>query len=369
MDAGLFEPFLTEEDSPKDRHREIFSLDGGLSRGERLLIQSAAFDILAPMEVDEPFRYEKLTAEFERFAQCGNEYLPLDCGMCNTAHYVPIRCRSRLCEDCNKAWAKNIESQLVPEIGKLNAHKRRGYVLAHAVLTVGKWWGEDRMPNPDEIKQFARWCSDFTRLHYGKFVGAWSKSGKVVERRKRFQGGAWVRVLEFGLDNNNLHAHLIVYGPIKPKQVLDASWGRITGNRGRWVWIEKLRRTKQAVAYVMKYLVKPPVSLAYQNLAGYAISIKGTRRLATGGLLYNRVKSKIDSLDRPRCSCTVCGSRLVPGRPGAMHKVGSRVDLWPALWDLSRSGADEKRAKALLLQFLPAGVTPMPRKQLPLFCN
>ena len=369
MDSGLFTQPLTEDDFRKNRHREIFDLDAGISRAERLLVESAGYDLIADMKEDDPKRYERLCTEFHRYSQCGNEFLPLDCIKCETQHYVPIRCRSRLCEDCNKAWAQGIKKQLGPEIGKLNSNKRKGFAVSHVVLTVEKWWNADRMPGPEEIKLFSRWCSDFTRLHYGKHIGAWSRSGKVVERRKRFQGGAWVRVLEFGLDNNNLHAHLIVYGPLKPKTVLDASWSRITGNRGRWIWIQRVKKTKHAVSYIMKELVKAPVSEGYVNMAGYVIAIKGTRRLATGGILYNRIRSRLVDPDKPRFGYSVCGGLLLPGESGSLQNLGSRVNLWPELYKLARMNTDKKAALASLEAELPNGVMPVSRNDLPLFCN
>lgn len=337
MEAGLFERPLEERDFLPGSKTEVFSLDSGISRGERYIIQAAGIDQALPFRELLPKKYDQLCTEFDRFAHCGSQVLTLGCERCNAGHFVRIRCRSRICEDCSVAWSANIKKQLLPELRKLTEHKRRGFVLAHTVLTVGKWWDGDRMPNSEEIKQFAAWCSSYTRLHYGKFVGAWSRSDKVVERRKKFQGGAWVRVLEFGLDNNNLHAHLIVYGPIKPKTVLDASWSRITGYRGKWVWVERLRNPKTAVGYVMKYLVKPPVSESYGNLAGYAISIKGTRRLATGGVLYNRVRSRLPDPDRPRCSCCICGGRLLPSDVVPAHATGHRIDTWRELWKLKKS--------------------------------
>lgn len=370
MDAGsMFVDPLTEKDFKSDQHTEVFDDDAGLSRSERLLVQASGLDLIASLETSAPRQFEKLATEFHRFAQCGNEFLPLDCEQCTTGHYVAIRCRSRLCEDCNEAWAKGIREQLLPAVKNLNANKRRGFVVSHVVLTVGKWWGEERMPNMKEIKQFTGWCSDFTRLHYGKYIGAWSKSNKVVERRKRFLGGASVRVLEFGIDNNNLHAHLIVYGPIKPKNVLDASWSRITGNRGRFIWIQKVRNTKNAVGYIMKELVKSPVSQSYKKMAEYVVAIKGVRRLATGGVLYNRIKTKKIDPDKPICCCTVCGHRLRPGEAVPFHKLGSRVDLWPELYELKKVDSDKKAARDRLALELPSGVMPIISNELQLFCN
>jgi hypothetical protein len=207
------------------------------------------------------------------------------------------------------------------------AHRRRGYVLALLTLTVtSKRWG-DRLPSRDDLVRLYRETAEFLREHYSAFVGRRSKSGRLYPDRKRPLGAGWIAAVETGTDNNNAHCHAIIYGPIRAWSRLRDSWSQITGDS--WgLDIKEVRNPAKAADYVLKYICKPPATDSYERLADWAMFIKGTRRLRTGGVFFNRCRPR----DAKRtCECAVCGGRLMPAGYGLVDLVRDRIDLWPAL--------------------------------------
>lgn len=195
--------------SPKQT-TDIFSLDSDYSPGERWIIA----DWMSQGGLSEGGRRgEKIITEAERYAKCGLEVLPLDCSECRSGYFVPIFCRSRICERCGRIYKKGLDASLRPLLYEVAASPRRGYVLALLTLTVtsNRWGGG--LPGGGDIKRFGREVSAFLRLKYGRFRGVWTKSGKIREDRRREIGAGSVGVYEVGSNNNNLHFHAIVLVP------------------------------------------------------------------------------------------------------------------------------------------------------------
>jgi hypothetical protein len=358
--------FEQPTESPRVK-TEVFDLENDLSPGERYIVADAL--IKRSLDITDSKKSNRIMTEAERYRGCGSDALSLQCSECGTKYLIRTACRSRICERCGRIYYKKLQEKMVPLIREVTSNKKKGYLLALLTLTVKTdRWG-DGMPERDQIVRLYRETSTFLRLHYGKYKSRLSKSGKVVEvkRKKKnlapgqpdriFYGSGWIAVLEFGKDNNNAHCHALVYGPYRPQSALSESWLQITGD-SNGVDIRPARSPKEVAGYILKYITKPPQTDSYYRIADYAITIKGTRRLRTGGIFYNKIK--LEKLHKERCSCILCNSRLIAGVIDSLAKMADHIDYWAEMRRIQTDRASGKLPQA----FEPKQDTPC---QLPLW--
>jgi hypothetical protein len=98
-----------------------------------------------------------------------------------------------------------------------------------------------------------------------------------------------------------------VYGPYISQRELANRWYSITGD-SYVVDIRKVNSPKAATAYVLKYITKPPAVRTPTVLADYVETIKGTRRLRTGGIFFDKMKRR--RIDKLPFECPFCAGRL-----------------------------------------------------------
>lgn len=373
MDVDLFgEPVCGTEAPPVQTHTEKFDLAADLSRGERQIIASYlakhAAGLTSSLYADEKKKGYTLLNEAERYAGCGHERRGFYCPDDGSKYWINIACRSRICERCGRIYKKKLERRMLPLIRKVTSQKRKGYVLALLTLTVTtKRWG-DGMPERDDIKRLYTETSKFLRLYYGKYKARLSKSGKVVEQRKKkkqlkpgesnriYIGGGWIATLEVGTDNNNAHCHAIVHGPYRSLGRLREKWQNITGDSWN-VDIKAIRTPKEVVNYVLKYITKPPQTESYHRIADYAVMIKGSRRLRSGGIFYNAFT--LDKKDAPTCTCIYCHRRLVMEHDILKtDECDDRLDLYAIKRQIEAGEYNIAEAQNVM-RFLPPGVTPV----------
>ena len=326
--------------APVARPTEIFSAEsaGRFSWGERCLIASRMVEKSADL-----FSFgqrEKMLMESDRFAACGRDDMKFYCRECQSTFRVRMSCRSRVCPECQAVYVKKLKKKMLPVISRTVANQKRGYRLSLVTLTVTSRRFGDALPDRDGIKRLYAETSKFMRLHYGKFKCHLSKAGNVIENRKRWLGAGWVAVLEFGNDNNNAHCHLVVYGPIRQWHGLKASWQAITGD-SHGVDIRVIRQPDKAIAYVLKYISKPPQTDSYDRIADYAAAIKGSRRVRSGGIFYNAFTP-----ERPEglgFHCAICAGMLIPD---GLIPSDQGLDI-PGLFESLRSVSDLTHCKAI----------------------
>jgi len=220
---------------------------------------------------------------------------------------TPIRCRSRICEDCGTVYWYKLRERM-EQIVQLTMHaKRRGYYCSLLTLTVNKARFGDRMPDREDIARIYRESSEFFRLYCGKYRGVFTKAGKVREDRKHWDGAGSISVVEVGSDNNNLHVHAFVWMRYTPFSQLRRDWLKITGD-SHVVNVKRAFSAKRAVRYILKYVTKPPQTESLNRVAEYAWMIKGSRRIRTSGTFYNHLK--IERKPGLKCRCPYCSGGL-----------------------------------------------------------
>jgi hypothetical protein len=304
--------------------------------------------------------------EAERYYRCGKDAVSLQCPDCHSRYYIKSWCRSRICDHCAAIYKKKLFKKLMPEIRTVMARKKRGYVVALLTLTISTKRFGPGGPGRSDIDRLYKETSKFFKLHYGKYAGKISKKGRIYENRKRYIGGGWVATLEVGQGNNNLHVHSVVYGPIRQWFKLKSSWEKITGD-SMGVDIRKVRGARQVANYVLKYITKPPIDDDLASYADYAVMIKGSRRIRTGGVFYNKLA--LAKRGGRKCECIYCNSRLVMDGHVLLSEVGNRVDLYNELDQIKKETGIELDTRTELPPYCPSIDPPNPLAGLPLFCN
>lgn len=303
----------------KRQHVEVFHLDTDLSDGERWAVAEALKAEGEECRACEKHKLaDRIMAEAERYQRCGKDAVLMECPSDLEQYFVLARCRSRICEPCGRIHKLDLQRQIKPLIQQVAANKKPGWGVAMLTLTVTTHrWG-DTMPKLDDLRRFQKETFEFMRLFFGKWVAKRSRNGKVVEVRRPkkqlkegedprvWKGAGWVGSLEFGADNNNAHGHFLVYGPFIDWNLLKSAWEKITGDSSG-VFIRRLHSPKEAIDYVLKYVTKPPVTESFGRIAAYALAVKGTRRIRTGGIFFGKVRRRTQ---KRRCRCVHCGSAL-----------------------------------------------------------
>lgn len=308
MDVDLFgEPTTrTARSATPTKHTDIFSVNSDLSDGERHVVANYIRDVAARYIVSDERRQTRLLTEAHRYRSCGQHGIAYQCPQDYLRYFVRMYCHSRICERCARIYVRDLRRSILPVLQQVDGNRRRGYVLAQLTLTVtSKRFGED-LPDREGIRRLYKESTQLLNRYFGKYARRRSRSGRWYEDRKRYIGAGWLATIEVGRDNNNLHIHALTYGPIRSQRALSEAWAKITGD-SFGVDIRK-KKPKQAADYVLKYIAKPPATDSYHRIAEYADMIKGSRRLRSGGIFYNRFKQA--RREKTSKLCPICGGGL-----------------------------------------------------------
>ena len=288
-----------------------------------------------------------LCLEADRFCSCGSQFQLWDCPTDRVRFRSPLSCNSRICDRCGRRYFRSYQDGIYQELAPLFSEPRRGWGVFLLTLTTNsaRYTG---LPTRADIRRFYQETGKFFRLTYGKHYARLTKKGQIIEdtrrhewhrddhgnrvrqRRtpktrqgrqgrtvqdwRRFKGCGYITTIELGSQptnkgglNNNLHCHAIVYGPYISQRELANRWFSITGD-SYVVDIRKVNNPKAATSYVLKYITKPPAVRTPTVLADYVETIKGTRRLRTGGIFFDKMKRR--RIDRLPFQCPFCAGRL-----------------------------------------------------------
>lgn len=334
---------------------EMFSLDDDMPQVER--------DYLAALLKADIFQTTDLRLAnkldiVERFRLCGSQGRWKYCPKCQLDFYSRFYCKARLCDTCARIYGQQIYKKIIAQVQPYFANRKKGWTIAMLTLSESTAKYRGRLPDQDDTKRFNKNVAAFCRLFYGKHRGRFSRSGKVVEDRKRYLGAGTIAVNEFGQDNNNLHCHLLIYGPWIPHNQLLNAWIKITGG-DRGCFIEPIRQPRKAAHYVAKYVTKPPRFFDLKRAVAFLNATKGTRRIKTSGVFYNRIK--IAKIAHNPEQCPFCmvelmynGVRSLDVYQGLnLHHIRKHPELYET---------DRLRK---IVRLLPGGATPTGLPQAP----
>lgn len=249
----------------------------------------------------------KVQCEAERFLYCGDIQRVYECPKCSHKYKAPSSCNSRICPTCSQRMAHRFQSQFLEAVRPFWSRQAKTYGPKFLTLTftTARWSGA--YPSRAEFRECKRLVNLFVLRFYSRYKAVYSRHGRWYAGRRVLGAGA-VAVPEFG-KGNNLHFHLLAYGPYYRRDSLIAFWKQITGDS----WLVDIREPKggpkAAVRYVLKYIQKPPKTDSPTDLAAWAWLLKGSRRLATYGILYGRVRSTLPPDEIP-FECVWCHLKL-----------------------------------------------------------
>lgn len=211
----------------------------------------------------------------DKVHDCGRTGQTIRCNICGGEWIAVDRCHHRLCPYCAPIRAAKLY--------ELHKHLAGRPNLKHLILTFKN--------TPELSREYITWMiSCFTRL-----------------RRRQLFARAWrggVYAMEFTYTEAkgfHPHIHAMVDGDYVPQAEIAQAWLAITGN-SEVVWIERAKRSKQA----LKYILKPSNELlnSPKALDSLLSAVLG-RHFVSGWGRWYRVTEK--SL-REQAVCPYCGS-------------------------------------------------------------
>lgn len=286
----------------KSTSPERFTLDDDMSRVERSFLADLLIEDIGDVITwrESPLRKKEIV---ERFRKCGDQGKVHQCPSCLVRFYSRFYCKHRLCDVCARIYGRQVYKRVMELIGPCLSNRKKGWTIAMLTLSESSGKYRNHYPDSDEYKRFNHNVGAFCRLFYGKYRGKFTRTGKVREDRKHYRGAGSIGVNEFGQGNNNLHSHILLYGPFIPWEKLQAAWVKITGG-DTGCFIEPIRNPDKAAHYVAKYITKPPRFYDPTEAIDFVKATKGARRIRTGGIFYNQMK--LEKLERDRDRCPFC---------------------------------------------------------------
>lgn len=249
----------------------------------------------------------------DRYENCGTEFVVLECGSCKRLHTCSLNCGLRICETCTKKRWSKLHKKYAPLVRSKNPRQ-----LSLLTLTI------KNIPILDS-KIIHSLIENFMNFRRRSYV------------QKRLLGGLWCIEIKGTRGNYNLHIHAIIEhkwfgkpsksetfnikipkrltetkGIISTKDLLNYSekdsgqvmlsilWENITGDP--IIDIRRIKSSKEALRYVLKYVTKPPCLETPEDMVEFLIAFYTTPMLKLFGCWYHAV-----ILIMPGLICLMCG--------------------------------------------------------------
>jgi len=275
--------------------RERFELEGHVRGGLKPLDEFTEED-----RREEEFRGQVADVLIEhslgkraaRFMECHMFGYRLQCeGEKPHMFFSVLSCDLRFCPRCGARMFARLCEKYSPVLSHLKAHPRRGYLLRELTLT-------------------SRNTGVLTAEQVKKFNKDVKNTLKALMHGQKGWGAIWCD--EVGFNNQNLHAHVLFYGPYIEQRRLAEVWHEISGHQV--VWIKKARtHGRRALLYLLKYVSKPPADDP-EFIGRLEVAFYRCRRVHTLGLFYNFAPAEAapehNHLITDAKQCPLCGAKL-----------------------------------------------------------
>lgn len=198
---------------------------------------------------------------------------------CGNARAVGMDCGDPLCQDCERARARERRQRWTPAIMAMRYPVmmtltiKSGPVLDERNTTMQKYFRKFldlRLGSRNRVK-FLDLAMEYTRTHFSdnatdlekwegrvrsfdKYLGTLASSARV---RDLFPGGlANIEITYSDEHGWHAHKHMVIDSPYIPQPYLVALWKFITEGEGQVVDIRKVDKSGKSIAEVIKYLAK-----------------------------------------------------------------------------------------------------------------
>jgi len=244
----------------------------------------------------------------------------LKCGDCGQTYNALLGCKLRTCPSCAKEYSEKIYREILEVVRRLkitDTCKLRMITLGYgtkkgmregakeASKALGKIWRSYLRP----------------RLNPGKRPAQYGEAGAFAS-------------IEFGAKNNSVHLHVLYYGPWIDREKLQERWKKLTGS---WYVDVRVCRGAKGIREVIKYISKGVVG---NNYKGHMIekALKGTRRIITYGMFYNRQEKIEDDMYKFTCPCCARTAWIFTGVVRKDHAIDQEIHHFRRLRRASLGG-------------------------------
>lgn len=280
-------------------------------------------------------------AHAKRLATCRRQSAELECGDCGGENYVPITCKSRLCESCGhdrmgeligdyapKAakWARpalltltipNVED---PAAGKERVQNAFARFRRRVVPTTGssrtgqkRWaWRVGDLEGPVTDP----WRSQVIRGRGREFAARleveYVREGRGIPMEELIGGGLYgIDIKQQESGRFHVHIHALCDLTWTPQPALAEVWRDVTGaddqEAGEVVDVRRVRggdrdAVEAGLAEVIGYVAKPPEFESVEEEVEAVLALKGSRLIQPFGSLHGVA---VESMAWLECSC--CG--------------------------------------------------------------
>lgn len=249
------------------------------------------------IQIEHLWKEESLRLKTIRYMFCGQVFRSYHCDHCGHKTIVHTNsCNLRICPICCKKQYWRIRNRLwstLEPYGYVRGRFKK-FMLREITLT----WEKDI-----QDCDLSRIITD-RRKQINKLLNHYRRKGKIK--------GAII-VFETKRSTNDLtrihiHSHIMVISSYISQNELSIKWEKISGNRIVWI---QLRRTGQAIGYLLKHIYKPPEILP-RDVVLFLKVFDGRRRLSTSGILRGIEYWKKENLTCDMAiMCKNCGYELM----------------------------------------------------------
>jgi len=218
--------------------------------------------------------------DYLRFMHCEKQGYTLKCDHCGYDRVKVFFCGLRVCPECARRFAGSLFHQMMNIVGKVNAHRRRGWSVKLITLTLRK---DEGWPDVEDLRAMVKAMGRYLPELWNSFL--------------KEDGAGVVASIEIG-PSGNVHAHLVCYTPYIQKKELSRRWSEITG--GSYIVDLEMITGAKGVWEATKYACKMRALSPVQVVDVYE-ALKGVRRVRSYGIFYSRV------VVHPECPCPECG--------------------------------------------------------------
>ncbi len=220
----------------------------------------------------------------------GHRSVTFFCEKCGEKHQVPLRCGDRCCPVCRGKDYRRLLEGYLESVKRIHRPKLMTLTLRNV---------------EDLNRSYVRWVRKcFTRLmrraYYRRLVKGGLCAFEITNRGRGF----------------HVHLHIILSADFIPVRKLSHDWSGVTGGSGV-VDIRAISGAREALAYCLKYLSKPPAlkgkdeAISDEELEErrevYRAAVRGVRLVQAFGSLYDELVLEIPELKCKRCG----GSRWI----------------------------------------------------------
>ena len=248
------------------------------------------------IEIKHLWKDETLRLKTIRYMFCGQVYRSYHCEDCGNKTIVHTNsCNLRICPTCCKKQYWRIRNRLwttLEPYGYVRGRFRK-FMLREITLT----WEKD-IRDCDLTKIITD-----RRKQINKLLNHYRRNGKIKGSIVVFE----TKRSTNDLTRIHIHSHIMVISSYISQNELSKKWEKISNNRIVWI---QLRRTGQAIGYLLKHIYKPPEILP-RDVPLFLKVFEGRRRLSTNGILRGIEYWKKNLTCDMAIKCKFCGHELM----------------------------------------------------------